>query len=133
MILILEIAGGVRVDLIGGFSSFLLMVESCSNNEIVAAKCGLLGAFIASTFGRWFMVPIFGFNINNLWSSSYLFLLHHCLHRILVQPSGLVFISAIAYFCSYSIQERDRNMPCQVTGSYNPESYYLGLTHVVQG
>ena len=52
----------MRVELIGGFSSLLLVVASCSSNEIVAANCGVLRAVVASTFGCYFMVPIFIFN-----------------------------------------------------------------------
>ena len=31
----MKLGGGVRVELIGGFSSFLLVVASCSCSEIV--------------------------------------------------------------------------------------------------
>jgi hypothetical protein len=46
----MELVGGMRVELIDGFSS-LLVVASCSINEIVATKCGVLGTIVASTFG----------------------------------------------------------------------------------
>jgi len=59
-----KLGGGVRVELIGGFSSLLLVVASCSCNEIVVANCGVLGAVVSSMFGRYFLVPIFIFNFN---------------------------------------------------------------------
>ena len=68
----MELAGAVRVGFIGGFSSLLLVVASCSGNEIVATNYGVMGAFVASSFGRWFMVPIFIFNINSFRPLSYM-------------------------------------------------------------
>ena len=68
----MEIAGGMRVELIGGFSSLLLVVAFCSVDEIVAIDCGVLGAIVASTFGYQFMLPTFIFNINNFWPLPYL-------------------------------------------------------------
>ena len=60
---ILEFVGGVRVELIGNFSSFLLVVASCYGDGIIVANCGVLGAVAAPSFGCPFMMPIFIFNI----------------------------------------------------------------------
>ena len=71
----------MRVELIGGFSSLLLVVASCSSNEIVAANCGVLRAVVASTFGCYFMVPIFIFNTTVFF--------YHCLNStsaLLLKP-----------------------------------------------
>jgi hypothetical protein len=70
--LIVELVDGVRVELVGGFSSHLLVVASCSGNEIVATNYDVLGAFVASSFGHWLMVPIFIFNINSFRPLPYL-------------------------------------------------------------
>ena len=48
----MELVGGVRVKPIGGIPSLLLVVAYCYGNEIVVANCGVLGAIVASTFGR---------------------------------------------------------------------------------
>jgi hypothetical protein len=60
-----ELAGGVRMELISASSSLLLVVVY-SINELIVAKCGVLEAIVASMFGHQFMVPIFIFNINNV-------------------------------------------------------------------
>ena len=98
----MELAGGVRVELVGGFSSLLLVVASCSGNEIVVANCGVLGAVVASTFGRWFMVPIFIFNINNFRPLPYLCFCIITYTAFWFNRVGWCFsVTAIAYFCSY--------------------------------
>ena len=88
----MELAGGVTIKYIGGVSPLLLVVDSCSNNEIVAANYGVLGAIVASSFGRWFMMSIVIFNISSvghcLTSTTPLLLTPH-----LVQLSRLVFLS----------------------------------------
>ena len=58
----MKLAGGVRVELVGDFSSLLFVIVSCTGNDIVVAKCGILGGCVASTFGCQFMMPIFIFN-----------------------------------------------------------------------
>ena len=70
----MELASGVIVELMGGFSS-LLMVASCSNNEIVDENYGVLGAVVAIEHQS--MVPIFIFNFNNFQP------LHHLYFRII--------------------------------------------------
>ena len=94
----MKLADGVRVELVGGFSS-LLVVAFCSGNEIVSANCGVLGAVAASTFGRQFMVPICIFNIQNLQPLSYL--CFYIITNIALQFNqvGWYFsLTAIAYF-----------------------------------
>ena len=54
------------------FLFFLLVVVSCSSNEIVATKCGVLGPVVALALGRRFMLPIFIFNIHSFQPLPYL-------------------------------------------------------------
>ena len=46
----MELVGGVRVELLGGFSSLPLVVVSCFGNKSIYANCGVLGVVVASTF-----------------------------------------------------------------------------------
>lgn len=59
------------MDLIGVVSSRRHVVASCLGNEIVVVNCGVLEVVVVSTFGLWFMVPIFIFDINSFWPSPY--------------------------------------------------------------
>ena len=45
--------------------SLLLVVASCSDNEIVVVKYGILGAIVTLAFGHQLMMLIFIFNINS--------------------------------------------------------------------
>lgn len=73
--MILKIFGTLKVlivEIIGGFPSLSLVVASRFGNEFEATNNDVLRTFVASLFGRWFMVPIFVFNINNSQPLSYL-------------------------------------------------------------
>ena len=48
----MELVGGARVKLVGGILSLLVVVAYCYGNKNVVANCGVLGAILASTFGR---------------------------------------------------------------------------------
>ena len=79
----MEVVDGKWVELVCGclfvcfflffFLHLHLVVASCSNNEILSANYGVLGAVVTSTFGHWFMVPFFNFNIKNVQPLPYLY------------------------------------------------------------
>ena len=98
----MELAGGMRGELTCGFSSLHPVVASCSVNDIVATKCGVLGAIVALMFGCQFMVPIVVFNINKFWPLPYLCL---CIITYIAfqfnQVNWCFLVTNIAYFCSY--------------------------------
>ena len=67
----MELGCGVRWNSLVVLS-FLLVIASCSDNEILVANCDVLGAVVMSTLGRQFMMSNFIFNINSFWTLPHL-------------------------------------------------------------
>ena len=116
----MELASGVRVELVGHFSS-LLLLDSSSSNEIVAGKCGVLGVVVALAFGRQFMMPIFIFNIHSFRPLPYLCL---CIITYIAfrfnQVGWYFLVMIIAYFVHNEYKSGIGICLVKVTGSYNP-------------
>lgn len=117
------------MELVGNFSSFLLMV-ACSGNEIVVAKCGVLGVVAALAFGRQLMVPNFIFNIHTFLAIGLCFYIITYTTLRFNEVGWCFSVAAIAYFVYNEYRVGSIYALSRSLARTNPNS---NVTHIVQG